>query len=146
MKQPNTCVLVASGELARLFDFAGRDHPLVPRPKGQLSAPPVNEPADAQGVTQSRFGTARSKLEPHNAHDKQAEGFADLIAEHLEKDASGGRFEKLVLIAAPRMLGLLRDKLGPVAQSKIWFEIDKNLAGMPDEAITETVNEHLWSS
>jgi protein required for attachment to host cells len=47
-----------------------------------------------------------------SAHDREEERFAREVVEELEREHAAGSFERLVLVAAPRFLGLLRAELG----------------------------------
>lgn len=145
MKQPKTCVIVVGGRTARLFDLPGRGESLVPRDEHVMEAPVVNEPADAQGATYSSVGHSLHRLAPHNGPDRKKAAFAAEIAEKLAEMVELDSFDRLVLVASPKMMGLLRDRLDTVVQSRIWAQIDKNLAQMPVEKISEALDAHLYS-
>jgi protein required for attachment to host cells len=145
MKHTKTWVIVANGETARLFDFSGRGRPLVPLDDHVWHAPIVNEVADAQGVTHSSVGTSQHRLAPRNGPDKASDAFANEIAEKLSVAARTGAFEQLVIVAAPRMMGLLRDRLDTAVLAKIWLEIDKDFTQMPLEKIDGALDSHLFT-
>ena len=145
MQKEDNYVVVVGGAKARLFSFAGRGQPLVPSPIHTLNAPEVNKPADTQGVTFSSVGGAPRKLMPHNSNHKDQRAFAVAISRHLKDRAANREFARLILIAAPQMLGILRQELDLAVRSKIWFEIDKDLVRSSTEMIEKTINDHLWS-
>ena len=144
MKTPKTCVIVVGGEAARLFDLTGQGNPLVPYDEHVLVAPAGNDHADAQGVTHSSVGHSQHRLAPHNGPDRNKEAFADSISARLTSLAERDAFQRLVLVASPEMLGILRDRLDATVQSRIWAQIDKNFAPMPVDKIGDAVKKHLF--
>ena len=53
------------------------------------------------------------------------------LAERLEEAAHAHRFDKLVLVAAPKTLGDLRELLPDPVKTKVVAEIDKDLTKVP---------------
>lgn len=68
-----------------------------------------------------------------------AGGFGVELARHLEEARAEGRYEELVLVAAPAFLGVLRDQLSGVARSALVGEIGKDLVGARREVLQEEV-------
>ncbi len=65
----------------------------------------------------------------------EAELFARHVVEALETARREERFERVVLIAAPAFLGLLRAALPKSLRSSVAAEVDKDLVRQPEEAI-----------
>lgn len=76
-------------------------------------------------------------------HELAEERFAEELAEMLYKKAHRGEFERLVLVAAPRALGDLRDALHQEVRDKIVAEIDKTLTNHPVDEIERIVKKEL---
>jgi protein required for attachment to host cells len=57
--------------------------------------------------------------------------FARELAERLEEAVHAHRFERLVLVAAPKTLGDLRELLPDPVKSRVVAEIDKDLTRVP---------------
>ena len=144
MKQDKTWVIVTNSETARLFEFFGRVKPIVPLKDHVWHAPEINEDADMPGVTHSSVGQSQRKLAPHTGPDKQADAFAHLIADKLARAAQSGAFERLIIIAAPRMIGLLRAQLEPSVQAMVDAEIDKDLTHMPVEKVEHALKDAMF--
>ena len=72
---------------------------------------------------------------PTSAREEEKTRFANLIAAALEEARQRGEFEKLVLIAGPKMLGRLRQALTPACQATVDIEITRNLSKIEAEAI-----------
>lgn len=70
---------------------------------------------------------------------RQAGGFGAELARHLEEARAEGRYDELVLVAAPAFLGVLRDQLSGVARSALVGEIGKDLVGARREILQEEV-------
>jgi protein required for attachment to host cells len=109
---------IASDDRGRTFDSAGRGQP---------------------GVTRGRHA-----MEPPTDPQRYAEyAFARDLADHLEKAANQHRFERLVLVAAPKALGDLRGLLPKSVQSKIVAEVDKDLTNIPTRDLARHLDEYL---
>ena len=71
-------------------------------------------------------------MEPPTDPQRYAKyAFARELAERLEEAAHGHRFDRLVLVAAPKTLGDLRELLPDPVKTKVVAEIDKDLTGVP---------------
>ena len=69
--------------------------------------------------------------------------FARDLADHLEKAANEHRFDRLVLVAAPRALGDLRGLLPKTVQGKVVAQIDKDLTNIPTRDLGKHLDAHL---
>jgi protein required for attachment to host cells len=69
--------------------------------------------------------------------------FAKSIAHHLDHARTQNKFSKLVIIAAPAMLGYLRDALNAETKKLVIEEIDKDLTQHTEEDIRKHLPEHL---
>jgi protein required for attachment to host cells len=70
----------------------------------------------------------RSAMENADWHRIEKLRFADEMADRLYKAAHAGRYDRLFIVAPPRVLGELRDKLHK--------EVEKRLAGTLDKELT----------
>ena len=71
------------------------------------------------------------------AREHEAESFAKEIAERLEGARNGGEFQKLVLMAPPEFLGLLREQLGDELRKLVVEEIAKDLVTRSADEVLE---------
>lgn len=114
-------VLVANASEARLFlnrgcnkglELVKEMHHPDSRKKG------VDLVADAPGRMQQSFSPgARPAMEPATQpKEVEAQRFAQELAQQLQSGRTGNQYDRLVLVAPPSFLGLLRDNLdGPTA-------------------------------
>lgn len=65
--------------------------------------------------------------------------FAKDIAQQIDKDRVNHAFDKLVLVAPPRMLGLLRQSLTEPARSVLAGEVSKDVVQLGAEAVRSVV-------
>lgn len=107
-----TLVLVADGGRARLFEEARRGGPLTEHPDwlAGLSVPPMASPGPRGGVHDSVGHGSHATARP-GGRDKAEAGFLTQLARRIEVVFNQRRFDRLILIAAPRSLGHLRRQL-----------------------------------
>jgi protein required for attachment to host cells len=136
-KTLRTWILVADAGRARVLEWSGADAPLRPADRGELVADAVHGHArdlksDRPGRTQAGAGGARSSMEPHqDPHIVEKHRFAKRVAAMLEEAARGGAFERLVLVAPPKMLKDLRADLPAATARLIAGELAKDLVKTP---------------
>ncbi|MFO7305114.1 MAG: host attachment protein [Gammaproteobacteria bacterium] len=70
--------------------------------------------------------------------------FAKEIAQKIYSDRVKREFDRLVIIAAPRMLGLLRQELSDPCKSVVAGEIAKDLAQHSPEAIRKVLPREVF--
>ncbi|HET7306335.1 MAG TPA: host attachment family protein [Gammaproteobacteria bacterium] len=127
-----TWIVVADSARARIFETAAHGRELkeiedLSHPESRLHEGDLR--TGEAGSRQQRLPMARSASGPTTpAHDKHTEGFARDIARYLDDARHRGRFDELIVAAAPALLGELRDHLDAPTRERIVREIDKNLA------------------
>ena len=87
-------------------------------------------------------GTGRRGAVPHHAvggesgpHKHEAELFARRIVQQLERAQQEKGFDRIVLMAGPAFLGLLRQALPKSLRSMVVAEVHKDLVHEADEAV-----------
>ena len=120
-------VAVVDGEKLVMFHNTGHEG---------VALTAMDLPAVEPG-TASR-GHHSSGANPDN--DTQAEdAFAGGVAALLNKKALEGKFDKLLVIAAPKTLGELRKHWHKALEEKLVGEIAKDLAGQSTDQITKAI-------
>lgn len=133
-----TWIVVADEAGAKVFSLSnGHLHLLR-----ELTAPSEAVP----GLTDDRIGRnagaggQQHKYEPSFTASRQVSiEFAKNVCYSLSVFSKQSAFESLVLVAAPRMLGLLRANLEKETQEKIMAEIDKELTGQDLAALEKAL-------
>lgn len=144
-KIPRIWVLVADKTRARIFRKPDGHLELIGEgvPDETLQAELTNKT-----VGRGQSGGGRSvhhKYEPHMMQSRQDEfTFANDIAEWLDKAVEAGAFDRLVLVAEPRMLGDLREVLSEKVEKRLAAEVDKNLTKLDEKALYAALEDILW--
>jgi protein required for attachment to host cells len=89
--------------------------------------PPSREQgSDGPGRSGVNIGP-RSAIDTTDWHSLEEERFAAAVAQRLNGAAEEGQFERIVIVAPPKVLGELRREFSKKLQGKILAEIDKDL-------------------
>ncbi len=140
-----TWVLAADASRARLFnctkpgnqlhEFATLTHPASRLKDAELGSA---EPS----VTFERAGHGRHAMVQATAPKAvQTRVFAREVAEQLKRDHQQNCFQRLVVIAAPKFLGELRNNFAPSLNTAVVLEIDKDVSHMPVAGIQRQLPE-----
>lgn len=134
-----TRIIVADSARARIFSSHGTLNQLeeiegFAHPEARSSNRDMT--SDAAGKSVDRHGS----LDPAtSAREHEAEAFARMLGHHLKEMHNAQHFEQLMLVAPPRFLGMLRDKLpGPLGQL-VEVTVDKDLTEASIEEIIDCI-------
>ena len=126
-----TWVVVADASRADIYSRQKRFSPL--EPVQSLTEPEARSKerdlaSDAPGRAFDIGGAGRHAMEPdHTGKEHLRESFVRRIADVLETGRNTDRFQKLVIVAAPAVLGELRAQLSSVVQRQVVAEFDKHM-------------------
>jgi len=130
---PNAAlVLVSDGRRARFLRNTGTPaHPnLVLESALDFDNPRTREQGtDQPGRYLGPDGHSRSAMEETDWHQQAEERFAAQVANLLYHMEHAGRFDELVVVAPPKMLGDLRARLHPEVADCVIAEVAKDLTG-----------------
>ncbi|TCK18618.1 protein required for attachment to host cells [Thiogranum longum] len=112
------------------------EHPEARKREQELTSDRPGRSFDSAGQGRHAMGTA---VEPKK---EEALRFAKQIADYLQAAHREGRFNRLLLVAGPPLLGLLRDKLKVLSGANI-SEIDKNLGQYEAQEIRSHLPDRL---
>jgi protein required for attachment to host cells len=132
-------VMVVDGAKLALFRNSGKDfaphldlveetEKPIPRTSSLGSAKP--------GRGFQSMGAERSAYETSDLHQRQEDAFAAEAAQRLSILLNGDK-ERAILVAAPRVLGVMRKNLKPEIRARLIAEIDKDYAGRSAAEITQ---------
>lgn len=139
MATTRTWFMVAHRASAKLFEREGARALTqlldIEHPRGRMKSGEIN--ADRWGRAFARVGTGSSSSmeKSHSPVRHEAEVFAKEVAQVLNTAAKEDRFDKLVLIAESRFLGLLRDELDNETRARVVLEEAKDLAAAGEAEI-----------
>lgn len=136
----NTWIVVASREEVRIFNRIGKGSLQLLRdvgnPLGRLKL---------QDLVTDRSGSAGDNRKPgrlaysteESPRDRALKDFYREIGDMLEHSANTQEYDALILIAEPRLLGMLRGILPSAVKRLITEEIHKDLSFADEEELIE---------
>ncbi len=134
-KTRRTWVMVADAARARFFMSEGQD--ILPVDGATLENPAAHGHSrdlvsDKPGRTIESVGGAHHAQEPRTDPHRAAKAeFAKRVAEYVETNAVANKFDDLVMVAPPQMLGDLRGALGRQASARLAGTAAKDLMKIP---------------
>jgi len=142
-----TWILVADRARARLFSPTSDGVGLTEledfiNPEGRKPDSAYNH--DRPPRVHESMGSTSHAIQPHtSAEEKVAERFAHELNDVLESGRVNHRYERLILAAPPRFLGVLQHALGKQVRSCIVAQLDKDLITLPASEIREHLGSQL---
>lgn len=138
-----TWVVVADSSKARFFTYASRNEPMQEH-EGMLHAEgrmkDQDEISDKQGGLAGGHGEGGHAFEaPTDLKQHEAEVFAKQIADKLEHGRVNHDYDKLILVAPPAFLGVLRQAINDYVADKVSNSLDKNLVSETEAVIREHI-------
>ena len=141
MKNLSVWIVVADGARTQVFVNNGQGtglksalpHALISdnRPSGELAT-------DRPGRAFDSAGPGRHAMQPSTDPQRhQQKTFAKEIAKMLDEQHSKKAFDQLIIVAAPRMLGDLRDALTQQIRQLVIGEVDKDLTKLSVNDLTK---------
>ncbi|MFA6266706.1 MAG: host attachment family protein [Pseudolabrys sp.] len=86
---------------------------------------------DAPGRSHSSVGPGRSAVGQTDWHTQEEDIFLVDLASKLDAAVSAHQVKSLIVVAAPRALGVLRQAYGHGLRAAVRAEVDKDLVKMP---------------
>ncbi len=96
--------------------------------------------SDAPGRVHQSAGQARSAVEQTDWHDQEEHAFLTSLASRLHVALSKGETRALIMVAAPRALGMLRGVYSPAVRKAIRTELGKDLVKLPVHEIEKQLS------
>lgn len=144
--QNDDLIVVADGEKA-LFLRNQTDHEdphfEVVRKEEQDNPKDIDQSANRPGHVGESAHPGGHSYDDTDWHELAKDRFAADLADLLYERAHKGKFDRLVICAAPNVLGELRDKMHQEVSSKVVAEIPKTLTNHPVNEIEEIVKAEV---
>ena len=150
-------IVVADQGEARFYDIARPDAGLQPAgrltdPKAHLHDRDFKSDRPGRVFDHAPAATGRRGAVAHHGtggerrpRKHEAELFARQIAEQLDA-ATPGEFDRLVLMAGPAFLGLLRAALSKALHLKLVAEVPKDLVHQGDDAVRAHLSSEIFAT
>ncbi len=134
-------ILVANAEEARIYEYVGPEATLIERETLTQKLPKNSDPErDERGQNKNQqMPGGETYAPPTDPRTHEKESFAKDIAAYLFDHHQ--KYDRLVVVAAPAILGMLRDELHKEAEQRIVAEIDKNLSPYDTHELPELLDD-----
>lgn len=136
-------IVVADGTIARIHSWAkASEVPVLveelAHPEGRLHSSELV--SDRPGQAQSDGGQPHGLAQRESAAEHERERFAHRIATVIDAGLAKNRFTELALVMAPKMLGLVRERLSTPARRAIVGTIDHRLVDVPIDDVVRQLS------
>lgn len=144
--EQGTWVVIADGEKALFVENItdAEDPNLVVVSVEEQDTPPTR-PSDRAGRRNDRGPRQKSAVEEPNWKTHAKSLFVQDLANLLNRKGLKGAYQRLVLVASPHVLGLLRRRLHSEVLAKIVAEVDKTLTNHPLHKVEQVLTQRLQS-
>lgn len=95
--------------------------------------------SDRPGRVHESAGTGRSAVAQTDWHDQNEQAFLVKLAKRLDQAVASGEAHKLIMIAAPRALGMVREAYSPAVRKAVKEEIAKDYVNRPVHEIEKLI-------
>lgn len=141
-------VVVADHTRARFFQIDSSSAPLeeidnLVHSEGRLHDRDITSDLPGKVKNPGGLGGGHAFEQQTDPKKHEAEVFAAEIVHYLEHAHNANRFERLIVIAEPSILGLIRQHMPHPLNPLISLELDKNLTGLSAAEIRTHLPEYL---
>jgi protein required for attachment to host cells len=147
MKSKRTWILLADGAHARVHMNIGVGKGLEPVPDGTFDEPILpnrDMGTDKPGRTYDSSGKGRHSLQAKKDPHSQAKvNFARQLATFLDTGHADGRFDRLILVAPPEMLGDLRAAISEPVRQLVYGQLAKDLVHLNEQELSAHLTDLL---
>ncbi|MBK5198343.1 MAG: host attachment protein [Methyloceanibacter sp.] len=140
MKHARLWYVIADGGMARFVerDENGAFRTVLSFVSSELHERSHDLGLDRPARVRESANTARHAIEPRrDLHDAAKEDFVKLVAEKLDAEHGRGQFDKLVLVAPPRVLTELKQHLSKPMAKLVVDGLQKDLTKVPDHDLAQ---------
>lgn len=104
--------------------------------------------SDASGRVYHTQGPGTHSMKPRSdPHEQAEEQFSRGLAEKMEKAAQLGRFDQLLVVADPKTMGRLRQRMNRSLAGKVTDEVALDLVGLPLPQLESRLRDVLgWAA
>jgi protein required for attachment to host cells len=147
MKPVRTWILIADAGRARVLQNLGPGKGLTPVDgmASEASLPATHDMmTDRQGRGHESANPAHHAIEPKTDPREQLKHhYLAAQAQHLDRSLGADAFDRLVVVAPPHALGLLRSAFTHRLKAAIKAEIAKDLTKTPDHELASHLEDYV---
>jgi protein required for attachment to host cells len=140
MKPLRTWILIADAGRARVLENLGPGKGTTPvdalASEALLPSTTHAIVADRQSRSMESANPARHAIESRTDPREQLKrGYLELLADNLDKNLRAGRYDRLIVVAPPSALGVLRSAFSELVKAVVADELAKDLTKTPDHEL-----------
>ncbi len=145
----STWILVAHEAGARVFENHGPGTGLtlvesIEHPEGRARDRDIDSDRPGRSFRKNSGDPRRASMsQSEGPHDRVVADFARALADKLQHARTQNQFERLVLVAPPRFLGLLRSSLDEPTARLVVGSLHKDLATSKEAELIEHLREEV---
>lgn len=143
MKPLKTWILFANARAMHVLCLDGPGKALTTVANKRWQAEPAVEFSDRAGMGHSARGSGVSAVDQGDPQQHADEKFAKKVVAALLEDLKGADYARLVVVAGPHMLGLLRKAMPDEMRAVLVAEIDKDLSAASMDTVEKTLAKVL---
>jgi len=147
MRAKITWIVVADGQRATVYhnDGPNKGLEIIPGLGGHQYTPPSHDMiSDAPGRMQGFGGSGAAPMTARtDPHELEEERFTERLADTVNRAALEKQFDRLILAAPPRTLGILRKALSTHATERVIAELDKDLTKASRTDLAAQLDGHI---
>ncbi len=135
-------VIVCDGAKALVLENTGDEKfpNLKTREVYEQDDPKTHEQGtDAPGRAINSIDARRSAMEQTDWHDQAEKAFLEKLVGRLNAAVEAGEIKKLIVVAPPRALGVIRQAYSPTLRHAVQAEVDKDYVKLP----VHEIEKHL---
>ena len=142
-----TWVLVAHEAGARIFENGGPGKGLdlvqeIEHPEGRERNRDIDTDRPGRSFQSDGADPRRSSMSSEQSpHDRVVADFARDLTGKLEHARASNQYDRLVLVAPPRFLGLLRSSLDDATRKLVIGSLDKDLAKAKEDELAKQLGD-----
>lgn len=143
----NTWILVAHEAGARVFENRGPGKGLelletIDHPEGRARDRDIVSDRPGRSFRKDSGDPRRASMSgSQGPHDRVVSNFARVLVDKLQRARMDNRYRRLVLVAPPRFLGLLRAALDAPTTQLVVGSVDKDLATRKEAELIEYLGD-----
>ncbi|PRX35126.1 Protein required for attachment to host cells [Meinhardsimonia xiamenensis] len=140
MKPVRTLVVLIDDEKMKLLENHGVGKGLQPLEEAEFSRKEAEalEYSDQPGRSFESVGAMRHAMSPEKSvEEQQRDRWLREAMAHLSKRWQKGNFDRLVIAAPPKVLGLVRELLDRPLKEALYAEVAKDLVNVPERELPE---------
>jgi protein required for attachment to host cells len=143
-----TWVVAADHVRARFFRIESSSSPLeevdtLVHSEGRMHDREITSDLPGKVKNPGGLGGGHAFEQETDPKKHEADVFAGEIVHYLEQARNANRFDRLIVIADPSILGLIRQHMPNPLSALISLELDKNIAGMTAAEIRTHLPDYL---